>query len=97
MLVALENVAEVACHHAGEVADPAALAWSARAWTGHAQGRFLEGYRRALGSRLDLFDDTLLPAFDWEQVCREFVYAARHLPRWGYVPAAALARRTEGS
>jgi maltokinase len=93
MLVSLENVAHVVCHHA-EVADPAALEWASRAWVGHAQGGFLTGYRRALGDRRDLCDEALLPAFDWEQVCREFVYAARHLPAWGYVPAAALSRRT---
>jgi maltokinase len=32
-------------------------------------------------------------SFDLEQMCREFVYAARHLPRWVYVPAAVLADR----
>ncbi len=94
MLVSLENVAHVARHHAGEVADPAALAWAARAWTGHAQGRFLAAYTESLGDRRDLYDAALVPAFVWEQVCREFVYAARHLPRWGYVPAAALRDRT---
>ena len=93
MLVSLENVAHVVCHRA-EVADPAALEWASRAWAGHAQGGFLAAYGRALGDRRDLFDEALLPAFDWEQVCREFVYAARHLPAWGYVPAAALSRRT---
>ena len=28
--------------------------------------------------------------FAVEQECREYVYAARHLPRWLYVPDAAL-------
>ena len=57
-------------------ADAAALDWTALAWTGHAQGLFLSGYRRALGDRADLFDPALVPAYAWEQVCREFVYAA---------------------
>lgn len=94
MLVSLENVAHVVLQHAGEVAEPAALEWSARAWTGHAQGRFLAAYTATLGDRRDLYDESLTPAFVWEQICREFVYAARHLPRWGYAPAAALRHRT---
>src|SRR5205814_10375919 len=77
MLGSLENVAQVVCHRA-DVADGSALQWAARAWTGQAQGRFLSGYREALGDRRDLFDPALLPAFDWEQICREIVYAGRH-------------------
>ena len=100
MLVSLENVSHVARHGAttpdGDV-DAAALDWTALAWTGHAQGLFLSGYRRALGDRLDLFDPALVPAYAWEQLCREFVYAAQHLPEWLYVPAASLRRRVEES
>jgi maltokinase len=36
-------------------------------------------------------DQDLLQAFALRQVCREFTYAATHLPRWSYVPEAALA------
>jgi maltokinase len=100
MLVSLENVAQVARHgrrSADDVDDGSALERSARAWTGHAQGRFLSGYRDALGDRRDLLDESLLAAYSWEQLCREFVYAAIHLPEWLYVPAACLRRRLEES
>ena len=100
MLVSLENVSHVARHGAttaDDDAEAAALDWTALAWTGHAQGLFLSGYRRALGDRSDLFDPALVPAYAWEQLCREFVYAAQHLPEWLYVPAASLRRRVEES
>ncbi|WP_202879263.1 hypothetical protein [Nocardioides cynanchi] len=96
MLVCLENVAHVARHGADADADPAldpALDWSTMAWTSHAQARFLSGYREALGDHLDLYDASLVPAYSWEQLCREFVYAALHLPAWLYVPAASLRNR----
>ncbi len=51
---------------------------------------FVEAYRRGLGDRVDLFDERLLRPFALRQVCREFTYAATHLPRWSYVPEAAL-------
>jgi maltokinase len=35
-------------------------------------------------------DDPLLLSFSLRQVCREFTYAATHLPRWSYVPQSAL-------
>jgi len=100
MLVSLENVSHVARHGATVTAgdaEAAALDWTALAWTGHAQGLFLSGYRRALGGRTDLFDPALVPAYSWEQLCREFVYAAQHLPEWLYVPAASLRRRVDES
>ncbi len=94
MLVSLENVGHVARHAAPEGPGAAALDWTTLAWTGHTQGLFLSGYRHALGDRLDLFDPALVPAYAWEQVCREFVYAIRHdLLEWLYVPAAAVRRR----
>jgi maltokinase len=98
MLVSLENVGHVARHSAAAGADGAALDWTALAWTGHAQGLFLSGYRRALGSRPDLYDPALVPAYSWEQVCREIVYAGQHnFWEWLYVPAASLRRRLEGT
>jgi maltokinase len=100
MLISLENVSHVARHAATVVeggADAASLDWTALAWTSHAQGLFLSGYRRALADRQDLFDPGLVPAYAWEQLCREFVYAAQHLPEWLYVPAASLRRRLEQS
>ncbi|KRD20802.1 aminoglycoside phosphotransferase [Mycobacterium sp. Root265] len=38
----------------------------------------------------DLHIDNALGAFRLQQVLREIVYAGRHLPRWMYVPDAAL-------
>ena len=95
MMISLENVSHVARHGAAGPDDAAALDWTALAWTGHAQGLFLSGYRRAIAVRPELFDPALVPAYAWEQLCREFVYAAQHLPEWLYVPAASLRRRVE--
>jgi maltokinase len=47
-----------------------------------ARREFLAGYGDV--------DSHLLRAFSVRQVCREFTYAATHLPRWTYVPEAAL-------
>jgi maltokinase len=91
MLVCVENVGHVARH--GAAAPDPALDWAVQAWTNHAQARFLSGYREALGDHLDLYDESLVPAYSWEQLCREFVYAAIHLPAWLYVPAASLRHR----
>jgi hypothetical protein len=89
MLVSLENVG----HVAGGGGDTT-LGLGLRAWTGQVQGRFLRAYTDALGARLDRFDAALVPAYEWEQVCREIVYAVRHdLLEWLYVPAASLRRR----
>lgn len=55
-----------------------------------ARTSFLEAYRSGLGEHADLLDDGLLRPFALRQVCREFTYAATHLPRWSYVPEAAL-------
>jgi maltokinase len=89
MLASLENLEHVVRHYAPDLADDAG-----RAWTTREQAAFLDGYRRALGGRGDLFDDALLAAFDWEQVCREIVYAGeRHFVEWLYVPAGQLRRR----
>ncbi|WP_263997612.1 glucosamine kinase [Mycobacterium yunnanensis] len=53
---------------------------------------FLDAYGRRLEElgHADLFDSTPLRAFRAQQILREIVYAARHLPRWMYVPDAAL-------
>jgi maltokinase len=91
MVVSLENVGHVAVSGAENDAVPGQRV---RAWTGRAQARFLRAYREALGDRLDLFDSALVPAYAWEQVCREIVYAVQHdALDWLYVPAAALRRR----
>jgi maltokinase len=46
----------------------------------------------AYGASLDggSLDSNALRAFRLQQVLREIIYAARHLPRWMYVPDAAL-------
>lgn len=53
---------------------------------------FLAAYRSRLAAAdaEDLLDPGLIPAYRLRQVCREFSYAAEHLPRWSYVPEAAL-------
>lgn len=58
--------------------DPAAVDRTAAA----ARAAFLAAYGDV--------DPVLLGAFSLRQVCREFTYAATHLPRWSYVPEAAL-------
>jgi maltokinase len=51
---------------------------------------FLRTYRDRLGDRSALLDERLLHPLSLRQVCREFTYAATHLPRWSYVPEATL-------
>jgi maltokinase len=49
---------------------------------------FLGAYKvRVMG---ELYDPTPVRAFRLQQVLREIIYAATHLPRWMYVPDAAL-------
>ena len=61
-------------------------------WIAEARSSFLDAYTRQLadlGSG-DLFDERLLRPFEVAQECHEFVYAARYLPTWRYVPDLAL-------
>jgi maltokinase len=53
---------------------------------------FLSAYTDRLAStgHADVYDARPLRAFRMQQILREMVYAARHLPRWMYVPDAAL-------
>ena len=82
----LAHVAIVAGRH--HAPDPAALA----AVEATARRSYLTAYTDRLAARghSDLFDPAALGAFRLQQVLREFVYAAEHLPRWSYVPDAAL-------
>jgi maltokinase len=57
MLASVENVEHVVRHYAPDLPDA-----DGRAWTAGEQAAFLDGYRRALGSRGALFDEGLLPA-----------------------------------
>ncbi|GAB7068679.1 aminoglycoside phosphotransferase [Mycobacterium hodleri] len=86
MTQSLAHAAIVAAKYAA--LDPATLAVVSAA----GRTAFLEAYTRRLHElgHADLFDPTPLRAFRAQQVLREIVYAARHLPRWMYVPDAAL-------
>jgi maltokinase len=68
--------------------DPAALADVDAA----SREAFLDSYQGRLASlgHAELYDTRPLRAFQIQQVLREIVYAARHLPRWMYVPDTAL-------
>ena len=61
-------------------------------WIAASQGGALDAYRGALAAagRSHLLDESLLPALRVRQVVREYLYAARHLPHWRYVPHSAL-------
>ena len=85
MLVALENVGHVAQHYAPELTDAEMLRW-----TESVQGDFLAAYRVTAGA---LLDESLLEQLVLDQIQRELAYADSHLPRWRYVPEAALRRR----
>lgn len=57
-----------------------------------ARSSFLDAYAHRLSSlgHADLYDPRPLRALRLQQVMREMIYAAEHLPRWMYVPDAAL-------
>ena len=86
MTQSLTHVAIVAHRHAD--LDEDALAEADRA----ARAAFLQSYAQRLAGlgHADLYDPAPLRAFRLQQVLREIIYAARHLPRWMYVPDAAL-------
>jgi len=84
-----------AIDHVGRIVDRRsdhASADRVRAWATSARQAFLSAYRTTTHGcgHPGLLDDSLLPAFEVEQECRELVYASRHLPQWTYVPDAAL-------
>jgi maltokinase len=68
--------------------DAAALADA----DGAGRAALLDAYARRLAElgHADLYEPGAIHAFRVQQVLREIVYAARHLPRWMYVPDAAL-------
>jgi len=80
--------------HVGRIAsrrrsgrDEAVESWIARSRTA-----FLEAYRGELeaAGAGRLFDERLLRPLEVVQECHEYVYAARFLPRWRYVPDLAM-------
>jgi maltokinase len=80
MLRSLDHVGRIANRRtAGQHVD------RVDAWIAATRAAFLAAYDGPL------LDERLLRPFEVEQECRELVYAARHLPRWRYVPDAALA------
>ncbi|HEY3738100.1 MAG TPA: hypothetical protein VGL26_11730 [Jatrophihabitans sp.] len=87
MLLSLENVGHVVHEHNPEVRDEDAAAWSAGV-----QEAVLAEYRQRAGP---LLDESLLEPMIMEQIRREFDYAEKHLPRWKYVPEAAMRRRRQ--
>ena len=86
MTQSLAHVAIVAAKHAE--LDAAALADVDMA----CRAAFLYAYTARLSElgQADLYDASQLRAFRIQQVLREIIYAARHLPSWMYVPDAAL-------
>ena len=85
MLVALENVGHVTQHHAPGLSHDDVVSW-----TEQVQREFLTSYRETADA---LLDPGLLEGFVLDQIQRELAYADSHLPRWRYVPEAALRRR----
>ena len=87
MLRALDHVGRIVMRRHDGAADDVV-----QRWIPAARRAFLDAYTAELAraQASQLFDRRLLPAFEVEQECRELVYAARHLPRWTYVPDAAL-------
>jgi maltokinase len=87
MVQSLHHVALVLLRHEPHH-DPATVERMSR----RQQQAFLAGYRAttAGAERRALLEPALVTPFRLQQVCREFVYAATHLPRWEYVPLGAL-------
>ncbi|HEY4333179.1 MAG TPA: hypothetical protein VGM78_11440 [Ilumatobacteraceae bacterium] len=75
--------------HAGRIADRRTdrrHTATIEDWLARARMGALEAYT----GRCDLLDERLLGALEVAQECHEYVYAARYLPHWVYVPDAAL-------
>ena len=87
MLASIDHVARVV-NYRTEGLDPRPAA----IWVPHAQDAFLAAYQSTLtaAGRRSILDDRLIRPLIVDQECREFVYSARHLPHWRYVPDAVL-------
>lgn len=87
MLASIDHVARVV-NYRTEGLDPRPAA----IWIPNAQDAYLAAYQSTLSSagQQSLLDDRLLAPLMLDQECREFVYSARHLPHWRYVPDAVL-------
>jgi maltokinase len=88
MIASLDHVGRVVLRRTSPIDRGRVLTW-----VDQAQRSFLRSYLAGLSSAdaQDLFDDRLLRPLRVWQECREFLYAARHLPHWRYVPDQALA------
>ena len=86
-LASLDHVGRVVVRRTEDV-DVAAV----ERWIDAATAAFLDAYTAALAAAglVDLLDARLLRPVRLQQECREFHYAARHLPHWRYVPDGAL-------
>jgi maltokinase len=85
LLLSLENVGHVVRHHHRQTREDDAVAW-----TEAVQADFLDAYRAGAD---ELLDESLLAPYVDDQIQRELAYADAYLPRWRYVPEAALRRR----
>lgn len=90
MLASLDHVGRVVLHRTDDL-DETQRARVVE-WIEDAQTVFADAYILALRNacRADLLDQGLVDAFQVQQECREYAYAARYLPHWRYVPDAAL-------
>ncbi len=90
MMASLDHVGRIVLRRLGDDGPARARVTS---WITAAEATFLEAYRGQLGAagRRELLDERALHPLRVQQECREFIYAARHLPHWRYVPDAALA------
>ena len=87
MLQSIDHVGRIVLHK--NEGTPAKMVAT---WIRESQQKFMVGYRSALQQRgfQHLLDERLLRPFRIRQELREYLYAARHLPRWGYVPDSAM-------
>ncbi|MFN8146535.1 MAG: hypothetical protein U0R76_03625 [Candidatus Nanopelagicales bacterium] len=87
MLASLDHVGRVVLERT-EGADPALV----RTWIAAAQEAFRYEYVDTLARmrHAHLFDEALAVPLRLQQEVREFLYAAKHLPHWRYVPDGAL-------
>ena len=90
MLASLDHVARVVLHRTEGLDDE--QQGRVIEWIAAAQRSFLAAYVTVLAEKDEdaLLDQRLLRPFQLQQECREFIYAARYLPHWRYVPEAAL-------
>ncbi|MGN6752278.1 MAG: hypothetical protein ACTHJJ_06950, partial [Intrasporangium sp.] len=93
MLASLDHVGRVVHRRLDEGgAGAAAARLRVTAWIEAAEAAFLDEYRATLEAvgATELFAEQAVPPLRVQQECREFLYAAHHLPHWRYVPDAAL-------